>query len=279
MDYAFIAPTSYLKPLELDKEPFHLLLAHLLERDEEYLNFYKQLPDNHIKLMDNSAYELYRQGKPMFDGNKLIELAKQVRANYIVMPDYPGEPAGKTAASALEFGPQFKQAGYNTFFVPQSRIGHLEEYISSFAWAASSPIVDYIGMSILGIPNAFGVDGNDLQRYVSRLHMFQILENRGLLSLARNNGKKIHCLGMTDGPNEIMLLEKYIRSRAITSWDSSAPIWAGIEGVSFDNSPTGLVNGKVKSHVDFGVKYDESKLPLIKANISYINSLIKGLAQ
>ncbi len=277
MQFAHIAPTAYLKPLNLDKYPCHLLLAHLLESDAEYLKFYQSLPEDAIVIQDNSAFELYRRGLPMFDGDKLLDLAKKINADYIVMPDYPGEECGKTAAAAIKYGEVFKNEGYGTFFVPQSRIGHREEYISSFAWAASSPYVDYIGMSILGIPNAYGVDGNDIQRFTSRWAMFNELYGRGLLQLAKKNGKKIHCLGMTDGPNEILLLADYIRKGYIDTWDSSAAVWAGIEDVAFDTSPTGLVNGKVKSHVDFDIAFDDSKLDTITRNMHHIDSFVAAL--
>lgn len=284
MQFAHIAPTAYLQSLKIHKRPFDLLLAHLVESDTQYSKYYanasystdeflgKQPAKTYI--LDNSAFELYRAGLPMFQAEKLIDLAKRVNANYIVLPDYPGESANKTIKAAEEWAPRFKQAGFGTFFVPQSQIGNLEEYISAFAWAASSPLVDYIGMSILGIPNAFGVDGNDKQRYVSRHRMFQILEDRGLLSLSKRNNKSIHNLGMTDGPAEIHLMREFVRGDYIASWDSSSAVWAGINNISYDNSPTGLIDGKVKLHVDFSIDLDESKIPLIKSNIKYIDDLV-----
>jgi hypothetical protein len=284
MEMCHIAPTQYLRPLNIDNYKTHLLLAHLVEEDEEYTKFYADTKyragqygvqsSQNTYILDNSAFELYRRNQPMFDGNKLLDLGRKVRADYIVMPDYPAEPGSKTIKSAQEFAPQFKEKGFGTFFVPQSRIGDVEDYIATFAWAASSPLVDYIGMSILGIPNAFGVDDNDIQRTLSRTHMFNILRNRGLLQLAKTLGKKIHCLGMMDGPREIDLLSDFIYLKWIDSWDSSAAVWAGISDVGFDNSPTGLVNGKVKTHVDFNIAFDEGKLPLITRNIKFIDDLI-----
>ena len=50
------------------------------------------------------------------------------------------------------------------------------------------------------------------------------------------SNKKIHFLGMADGPNEIDLVKDY--HHVITTWDSSAAIWAGMNGISFDNSPS-----------------------------------------
>ena len=274
-DFCHVSPTDYLRPLNIKEYKSHLLLAHLVESDGNYTATYKTAKDsNKTYILDNSAFELYRAGLLMFDATKLIKLGKAVCADYIVLPDYPGESGVKTIEAAQVWAPQFKAAGFRTFFVPQSNIGDLEDYISAFAWAASSPLVDYIGMSILGIPNAYGVDGNDIQRYISRYYMFKTLQERKLIQLAKSNGKKIHCLGMTDGPNEIELLKQWIKGEVIDTWDSSAAVWAGIEGFKYDSSPTGLINGKVKSHVDFSRELEEDKLPLIKANMRYIDNMI-----
>lgn len=280
MDFCHISPSQYLNPLEINNYKSHLLLAHLIEDDDiEYIDYYRHLPVRSEKtvILDNSAFELYRRNLPMFDGAKLLDIAARVTADYIVMPDYPGEHSSYTIRAANHYGPEFKDAGYKTFFVPQSEVGDLEDYIQAFAWAAQSPLVDYIGMSILGIPNAFGVDGNDIQRLLSRPHMFNLLGERGLLQMAKYNGKKIHCLGMTDGPREVDLMASWVVMGMVDSWDSSAAVWAGIEGVRFDNSPTGLIDGKVKSHVDFNIAFDETKVDDIMYNMTYIDGSVQAI--
>jgi len=284
MDFAHIAPTDYLNKIDLKNYKTHLLLAHLVERDSQYTKFYADIATKRDEftgtskvktyILDNSAYELYRAGLPMFDGDKMIKLGKHVKADYLVMPDYPNKPGYETISAAMYHADDFKKAKFGTFFVPQSQIGDLQDYIATFAWAASAPQVDYIGMSILGIPNAYGVDGNLTQRFVSRWRMFNELSKRGLLQLAKSNGKKIHCLGMTDGPNEVILLREWIKDGTIDTWDSSAAVWAGIEGVEFDDSPTGLEHGKVQTHVDFDLDFEESNVPLIKSNMKVIDDLV-----
>lgn len=283
MKFCYIAPASLLDLTEditnivaIPEYRGHLILAHLLDSDgpdfnPEYLEWYKsRYNDNLLKILDNSAFELVKQGRPLFDPTKLIDLGFQVNADYIVMTDYPGEPGLKTIAAAQKLGPRFKAAGFGTFFVPQSTVGDIEDYISCFAWAASSPLVDYIGVSILGVPNAYGVEsGNKLQRYLSRYKMMETLKDRGILELADNNNKKIHFLGMVDGPNEIDLVKEYVQDRTISSWDSSAPVWYGSNGIRFDQSPTGAIDGKFEKHVDFSAVYTEDELKSIRANISY----------
>jgi hypothetical protein len=271
VDFCHIAPTRLL-PTFVNTQSHHLLLAHLVEEDREYTRFYqsgRNLADTYI--LDNSAFEMYKQGREMYPSDKLIEMGKLVGADYIVMSDYPNEPGSKTIKAAEQLAPEFRKAGFKTFFVPQSEIGDIEDYIATFAWAASSPHVDYIGVSILGVPNAYGVEkDNKLQRYMSRFRMMKELSRRGILNLAYNNDKKIHFLGMVDGPNEIELCSQF----DIDTWDSSAAIWAGLNKIAFDSSPTGLIDGKYEKEVDFNFStLDKVRIDLAKSNMKYINDL------
>lgn len=271
VDFCHIAPTRLL-PTFVNNQSHHLLLAHLVEEDKEYTRFYRSgraLADTYI--LDNSAFEMYKQGREMYPSDKLIEMGKAVGADYIVMSDYPNEPGSKTIKAAEQLAPMFRKAGFGTFFVPQSEIGDIEDYIATFAWAATSPLVDYIGVSILGVPNAYGVEkDNKLQRYMSRFTMMLELQRRGILCMARSNGKKVHFLGMVDGPNEIELCGQF----NVDTWDSSAAIWAGLNHIAFDTSPTGLIDGKYEKEVDFNfTTLDKVRIDLAKSNMNYINDL------
>ena len=275
IDFCHISPTAYLSGFT-HSNGAHLLLAHLVEEDEQYRNYYAELDDGKYKIMDNSAFEMYKQGKPMYDPSKLIDMGQKVQADMIVMSDYPGDEAMETIEAATIQAPVFKKHGFKTFFVPQSKIGDYEDYMYGMKWALDSEHVDRIGLSILGCPNAFGVENNNnLQRYLSRWKILSDMEERGWLD-SDNAYKKFHCLGMVDGPNEIELLWPYANN--IATWDSSAAVWAGLNGIKFDNSPTGLINGKFEKEVDFGM--DSSlEVDIVKDvmyNIEYINKLCAG---
>ena len=277
--FCHIAPTNFLYLTQ--QHTHHLLLAHLVESDAKYRQYYSDLKKenpSYTFILDNSAFEMYKQGKPMYPGDRLMSLGKAVSADYIVMSDYPNEDKEKTIDACLELGPVFKQEGFGTFFVPQSKIGDLQEYIECFSWAASSILVDYIGVSILGVPNAFGVErGNTLQRFVSRWRMMGFLERLGILDTCWQNNKLIHFLGMVDGPNEISLIrERYY----VDTWDSSAAIWCGLNDICFDTSPTGLINGKFEKEVDFNFE-SESRTLVNNAinNIIYIDKLCEERLQ
>ncbi len=271
--FGHIAPTSYLEALT-KHNGMHLILSHLVEHDQKYCDFYANLNDGKLKVMDNAGFENFKAGLPMYPSDKLIEMGKKCKADVIVLSDYPGEPGSKTIEAAYNLYADFHREGFKTFFVPQSKIGDLTDYIETFKWAVErEDVVDMIGVSILGVPNAFGVErGNKLQRYNSRLHMMRILEKEGVLAtLSKSrNPKKLHFLGMVDGPNEIDLVKDY--HEFIYSWDSSAAVWAGLNGIEFDTSPTGLINGKFEKEVDFGFEENVDTLKVYK-NIGHINRL------
>ena len=274
-EFAHITPTAYLD-LFASGRPFHLTLAHLIEEDPVYTSWYDQRDRSrslspYVNIMDNSAFEMYKQGREMYPSEKLIEMGTKVGADYIVMSDYPGQPSQVTIEKAIEMAPELREAGFGTFFVPQSSEGDLEDLIDAFEWAATSEHVDYIGVSILAVPIAYGVEkDNKLQRFMSRWKFMQELESRGILDTIKNNGKMIHFLGMVDGPNECSLVENYLW--AIDTWDSSAAVWAGMCGISFDNSPTGLIDGKNEIEVDFDHDSgDIASIALAMKNMKYID--------
>lgn len=270
--FCHIAPVPHLDLV--DGHEAHLILAHLVETDKTYADFY--LRQKGVKILDNSAFEMYKQGRPMYPSDQLIEMGKRVGAEYIVMSDYPNEESSKTIKAAIKLHEEFKEAGFKTFFCPQSKIGDMEDLINAFVWASNNPqIVDYIGLSILAVPNAYGVEkDNKMQRFVSRTMFMHMLKAKGILDKIKENGQKIHLLGMVDGPNEIILMSPF--KEYIDTWDSSAAIWAGLNQVQFDESPTGLVNGKFEKEVDFDFKTEDPiSLLTTSVNMVYINLLMR----
>ncbi|NDC22709.1 MAG: hypothetical protein EBZ49_01080 [Proteobacteria bacterium] len=274
-NFCHIAPIPHLDIVS--GAPVHLLLAHLIETSDEYTEFYKKEKEKHKSclILDNSAFEMYKQGRPMYDTTKLIAMAERVGADYVVMSDYPNEVSGKTIQAAEKIAPILKDAGFGTFFCPQSRIGDIGDLIDCFQWAASSRLVDYVGISILAIPNAYNVErGNKLQRFVSRFMFMQELHDHGILDEIKDHGKYIHMLGMLDGPNEIKLVEQY--KGYIDTWDSSAAMWLGLHGGRrFDDSPTGLLDGKYEVEVDFDFVASQQNQLIAKENMGTINSLME----
>lgn len=281
--FCHISPTKYLNEFT-SSNGAHLLLAHLVEQDPAYAEYYANLDDGMYKILDNSAFEMFKQGRPMYDSDKLVEMGKRCKADCIVMSDYPKERSEKTIEAAKNLIPRFKDAGFQTFFVPQSTQGNINEYLDCFRWALSNEEIDVIGVSILGCPIALNVnetsyyegprsDSYKLQRYLSRWQVMRMLdENQDLDGRAI---KRFHFLGMTDGPKEILLMKDYNYSQFIHTWDSSAAVWTGLHNIAFDDSPTGLKNGKFEKEVDFNYQGGEDYKSIVHSNIEYINKLLK----
>lgn len=277
INFCHIAPTPHLDLTT--NNGAHLLLAHLVEESEEYVEYYSKLNDGKIIILDNSAFERFKAGLEMYPSEKLIEMGKRVYADIIVMSDYPKQKSEVTISAARKLNREFAVNGFGSFFVPQSELGDIEDYIQAVDWALDQPNIRLIGLSILGCPIALGLDESPLakrsdaykmQRFLSRWKVLQILKDRGILD--QRAEKRFHCLGMVDGPNEIMLLESF--HDYIWTWDSSAAVWAGLNGIGFDNSPTGLVDGKYENEVDFHTKVDDNiMVNLARSNIQYINNL------
>lgn len=269
IDFCHISPTPHLD-LVKDRQT-HLVLAHLIEEDSNYADFYDQISqdDRNTIIMDNSAFEMYKQNKPMYPTEHLIDMADMCGADYVVMSDYPTEPGVKTMKAAEDMIPKLKDAGFKTFFCPQSEVGDVEDLMAGYAWGFSHPDIDYIAVSILNIPLAFNVEsGNKLQRFLSRWRWMEMLGRRGFFEY----DKKIHFLGMVDGPNEIDLVKDW--HDVITTWDSSAAIWAGLNGIKFDNSPTGMMKGKFEKEVDFDFKTEDAiYIDYASFNMNYIDRM------
>ena len=151
IDFCHIAPTPHLHLTE--GHATHLVLAHLVEEDPEYAAFYKKSEGTII--MDNSAFEMYKRGEPMFPTERLLDCAQQVDADYVVMSDYPGEDWLKTVHAAEKMIPQLKEAKLGTFYCPQSLQGDVDGLVDSFKWGLSNPDIDYIAFSILKIIKTF----------------------------------------------------------------------------------------------------------------------------
>lgn len=274
IDFCHITPTPHLDLVR--HKSTHLVLAHLLEEDEDYMEFYRTKSEYpHIDstiIMDNSAFEMFKRNEPMYPTEKLVDLALSVKADYVVMSDYPTEPSSKTIKAAESMIPELRDNGLGTFYCPQSEPGDIEDLMAGYAWGFTHPEIDYVAVSILNVPLAFGVEsGNNLQRFMSRWRWMSMLADRWLL----HNDKKIHFLGMVDGPREIELVKEY--HDVIDTWDSSAAVWAGLNGIKFDNSPTGLMNGKFEKEVDFSARIEDPEyINTACQNMQYIDKLCEG---
>lgn len=262
--FCYITPISYLDFANTSKT--HLVLAHLVDSSDEYAAFYKARSDAGDFIMcDNSAYEL----KVPYSPEKLIELASKCGAHAVVLPDYPFQGFEVTIEAAIKFIPEFKAAGLNTFFVPQSKKGDLDGWIRCYEWAAGNPDVDVIGMSILGIPNAL----SNIDPSYARVVMSQLLLDRGVFA----HHKHHHCLGLNSGA--ALEIPSLLRMNVLDTIDSSNPVWVAILGHEYTaNADSYLSVRKPTIPVDFHIPATKDKLTLarIQHNINMTQQLFTG---
>ena len=260
--FCIIAPTAYLERYA-SQSSMHLVLAHLVDVDEVYADFYASR--NEFKIMDNGAFELGQS----YDPTKLIELGIRCKADAIVLPDYPGQPASKTVGASSALIDPVKDAGFKTMFVPQSEVGDLDDWIKGYIWASETPSIDIIGMSILAVPNAIP----HIHKAYARVVMTQILIERGIF----NFNKYHHYLGLNSGPR--LEIPSLINLGALDSCDSSGPVWAGILGRPYEEDTDSLsLRSKIKTEVDFNYPMtdDFATLSYIQGNIDSTLNLFKG---
>lgn len=261
--FGIIAPTQYL-PYALGSK-FHLVLAHLVDTDNDYAKFYaERSAAGDFIICDNGAFEL---GKS-YDPEKLIELGKKCGADALVLPDYPLAPVEKTIDAAKQFVPAFKAAGFKPMFVPQSETGDWVGWLYSYEFAAKHNDIDIIGMSILGIPNALP----HIHRAYARVVATQRLIDAGLFNFKKHH----HYLGLNSGPSlEIPSLRAM---GTLTTCDSSGPVWAAICGTEYSmNTDSFMPCSKISKHVDFSypLTRDKNVRRMIKHNLDLTLELFK----
>lgn len=264
--HAFIAPTNYLH-LVPEESKFHLLLAHLMD-NPKYTEFYRkrQLAGDFI-IIDNGAFE------------KLIPMNVEeyykiindsgITPDVVVASDYPGEPWEKTVNATMKFvqmyDKYFDANKTNIMAVPQSEKGDWKGWIKAYSEFALVEDITFIGMSILGIPNAFcsmtGTDDISTNRIMASLYM----KNNNIIA-----DKHHHYLGCGN-PREL-LIQKEIG--IMYSNDSSTAFWSAINGKKFDRSAGGLIDGKVKREVDFNLEFDDMHTEAILHNIKWMEDLL-----
>lgn len=255
--FGIIAPTKYLERYS-SQSRFHLVLAHLVDTNDEYAEFYaKMSARGDFLICDNGAFELGESYAP----DKLIELGHKCKADAIVLPDYPFQSGITTIEASNPLIPLVHQSGFKTMFVPQSQIGDVDDYIETYKWAAENDDIDIIGMSILGMPNAIP----HVHIAYARVVMTQILIERGVF----NFDKYHHYLGLNSGP--ALEIPTLINMGVLDSCDSSAPVWAGVCNHRYTRNADSYQSvRKIKKHVDFSHPWttDSATLDDIQHNIN-----------
>lgn len=242
--FGIITPTAYLEQYAIQSN-FHLVLAHLVDKNDIYANFYAKVSERGDYIIcDNGAFELGES----YDPDKLIDLAYKCKADAIVLPDYPAQHSSKTIQAAIELGPKVKDAGFDTFFCPQSEMGDWEGWQEAYEWVSLNDEIDIIGISILALPNALP----HIPAAYARVVGTQILISKDIF----NFDKYHHYLGLNAGPG--LEIPPLIKMNALDSCDSSAPVWFGINGIRYNITTDSLspISKQYMREVDFSYPWN-----------------------
>lgn len=186
---SFISPFSVMEKAAKHSN-FHMVLAHLVLREQEYADFYRN--EKKFKLLDNSFFELGECLKPY----EVLKAAEKVKADCLILTD-----------GSLDSIEQYKKEGYYVMYIPKDAI--------SFKIAMRAPEINKVGISCLHIPQYMGreaFEGNTRRDF---------LKANWEKSFDKS---KVHLLGSMHRP--LVELET-IRDYA-SSIDTSYPVWAGM---------------------------------------------------
>lgn len=241
IDFAYIAPTK-LTPEAIELSDVNMVLAHIAKKDDAYAAMFKN--SDKFTILDNGAFE---NGVPM-SAEEMVAIGEKVGADCLVLPDYPYEYWEKGWINIHADIDTYREAGFKCMFVPQSNKDDANGFFASIEKALEHPYINLIGLSILGCPNA-GLDrGEILYRYKDWF--------------AASN--RFHILGMLDSVDEIARISLY--DDMVHSWDTSAPIWYGVNCVS--------VVGRTKKFtkpVDFNSELEWNSI--VDDNLEYMEGL------
>ena len=262
--YGYISPINYLHLIPED-QTFHLVLTHYL-KNQTYLDFYKRKQERGDTIIcDNMAFEL-KKSLPAEELISVVE-ASGLNPTYVVAPDYPYKDWKVTWDSTLAFIEEVKDKPYKVMAVPQSIEGDWTGWLRGYQLMANHPDIAVIGMSIIGIPNAFcKLTGTDDIAF-NRIYATNYLLETGLA----NPEKWHHYLGLGGGPREILIQRQL---GLMDSNDSSSPFWHGYLGIDLDNSLWGLKDGKSPIEVDFHAPYEMGRVGTMQMNVEYMENKI-----
>ena len=217
MKVATILPTNYLDIIE--DRPYHMALAHLVGKDQEYTEFYRQQAEkgNYV-ILDNGVIET---GKPM-NIMQLVTCAKKIAADEIILPDVfqDDEATLNNACEAIPIA-RHELPGVKLMAVPQGKT--LEE------WVDCARMLLEMDIDVLGIPKVLtkmaGRDGR----------LMALLELGNLL-----RGIEVHLLGCWENPIECTVIEKASqagRIRPVRGVDSGIAYVYAREGMLITDGP------------------------------------------
>ena len=245
-------PKCLLEP-STEFNDYDYCLPHLLDQDEEYLQYFKDARDKgRYVIMDNSLHELGEA----YDYDRLRYWVHELKPNEFIVPDVWMKGAETTA-----------QAKYwKQFVVPEEtkKIAVIQGEDKNQAYLCAS-LLQNLGYDKLCVSygatwyNDFFPHSNpDMGKALGRVRFVQ-----GLLKIEAMKDVKLHLLGCSI-PQEFGW---YDNNPQIESIDTSNPVMAALEGIEYGD--IGL-NYKPKANMNdhFNVKFKDIEYGSILYNVN-----------
>lgn len=215
MKAASIVPVKYLHMIRDDE--YHMCLAHLIGKDKEYTDFYKEIGSTKGKylIMDNGVIE----GNPR-PIEEIVQKAIMVGADEIVLPD-----VFRDMNATLELS--YAALQYVKMDFPQLKVMVVPQGNSLDEWMTCAMAMLDWDIDCIGIPKVLvhlgGRDGR-----------LEVLERLG----HRLRGLEIHLLGCWTTPLEILVIDRYVKEgkiRPVRGVDSAIAYVYSREGELISN--------------------------------------------
>ena len=215
---------------------YDFILYHLYIKNEFYKKYFSNNDKNRIKILDNSAYELYNNGE-IFNTQDYLECIDNIKPNYYIIPDILMDKKG-----TLIYFEEFNQYKINSIGIPVIQGNTFEELLeclyiyinNNYEYIAipfnNSFFKDISKNADKNIINYFksiydNINDNILYAIGRVIFIQQIFNN--ILSKSSNKNLKFHLLG-THCPYEKHF---YTNMPNIISMDSGYPVKLGIKNI------------------------------------------------
>lgn len=248
---------------------YQYCLPHLMDKYEEYKNFFLKCKDEGIYIMmDNSLHEL---GTP-YSKDRLLYWLEELKPQEFFIPDY-WQDKNRSLVSAKEWV-QYKEQFPDTVFIPVVQGDSKEEALECFSIYKNHLGYKKIAFSygaswykdMIDYNTPHSEKNTHVRTMLGRIEFINWLFELGFLDEHDN----IHLLGC-QLPQEFSFYEKEIRN-IISTIDTSNPIMASIEGLEY--TKFGLETKPV-TRIDDVMEIDLSliNLDLLNQNVLYFKTL------
>lgn len=241
------------------------VLAHLINRDTEYTDFYvKKCKTASYSILDNSAFEL---GKSV-EYETLLDAAVRIKPTHVVIPDWVNN-CDKTIELAESFLTELNKTYSGIHKVPFKLIAVLQ---GTSMEEILKCLHTYAGLKILGHPiDTIALPYDTLPD--SDYHNIRYIIFQMIKEIVRINDFKVHLLGLQNYSEYLLYSEE--DKKLIYSVDSSAPIVYGWNKIKFGPWGTTMLKPREKLADNLDRPINSQEMDIIAHNVLVIREILK----